>query len=237
MSAEPFIAIRDLKRHFKLGDTIVRALDGIDLDIRRGELICMMGPSGSGKSTLLNLLGGLDSPSEGTIVVGGKNTTTLDDNGLAQYRRQQIGFVFQSFNLIPTMTALQNVIYPLIFSGVPLAERRERAQALLEQVGLTDRAHHKPTELSGGQQQRVALARALVNHPQILLGDEPTGNLDTKTGQEILDLLRMLNQAGQTVVLATHDVRVSAYATKTVHLLDGRIISEDVNPTTTEEAS
>lgn len=237
MSAEPFISIRGLKRHFKLGDTIVRALDGIDLDIRRGELICMMGPSGSGKSTLLNLLGGLDSPSEGTIVVGGKNTTTLDDNGLAQYRRQQIGFVFQSFNLIPTMTALQNVIYPLIFSGVPPVERRERAQTLLEQVGLTDRAHHKPTELSGGQQQRVALARALVNHPQILLGDEPTGNLDTKTGQEILDLLRMLNQAGQTVVLATHDVRVSAYATKTVHLLDGRIISEDANPTTTEEAS
>jgi putative ABC transport system ATP-binding protein len=237
MSAEPFIAIRGLKRHFKLGDTIVRALDGIDLDIRRGEFICMMGPSGSGKSTLLNLLGGLDSPSEGTIVVGGKNTTMLDDNGLALYRRQQIGFVFQSFNLIPTMTALQNVIYPLIFSGVPLAERRERAQTVLAQVGLTDRAHHKPTELSGGQQQRVALARALVNHPQILLGDEPTGNLDTKTGQEILDLLRMLNRAGQTVVLATHDVRVSAYATKTIRLLDGRIISEDANPTTTEETS
>jgi putative ABC transport system ATP-binding protein len=225
-----FIAIRGLKRRFKLGDTIVRALDGIDLDIQRGEFLCLMGPSGSGKTTLLNVLGGLDTPDEGSIMVEGLPIEKLDANALAHYRRQKIGFVFQTFNLIPTMTALENVEFPMIFAGTPVAERRRRAMQLLQQVGLGDRMYHKPTELSGGQQQRVALARALANSPQIVLGDEPTGNLDTKTGEEIMNLLSELNRLGQTIIIVTHDPRISAYATRTIHLLDGCIVSEEIAP-------
>jgi putative ABC transport system ATP-binding protein len=225
-----FIEIRDLKRHFKLGDTLVRALDGVDLDVQRGELLCLMGPSGSGKTTLLNLLGGLDTPDEGVIVVDGRDISTLDENELATYRQQAVGFVFQSFNLIPSMTALENVEFPMIFARLSPAERRTRALAALEQVGLSDRTHHRPTELSGGQQQRVAMARALVNQPAILLGDEPTGNLDTKTGVEVLDMLQALNQQGQTIILVTHDPRTSAYATRTIHLLDGKIVGDEVAP-------
>ncbi len=231
MSDQPaFIALRGLKRRFRLGDTIIRALDGIDLDIQRGELLCLMGPSGSGKTTLLNVLGGLDRPDEGSITVDGLQIERLDANALAHYRRQKVGFVFQTFNLIPTMTALENVEFPMIFAGTPVAERRRRAMELLEQVGLGDRMHHKPTELSGGQQQRVALARALVNAPQIVLGDEPTGNLDTKTGEEIMILLSGLNRLGQTIVIVTHDPRISAHATRTVHMLDGCIVSEEIAP-------
>jgi len=231
MSDQPaFIAVRGLKRRFRLGDTIIRALDGIDLDIQRGEFLCLMGPSGSGKTTLLNVLGGLDRPDEGSITVDGLQIERLDANALAHYRRQKVGFVFQTFNLIPTMTALENVEFPMIFAGTPMTERRRRAMELLEQVGLGDRMHHKPTELSGGQQQRVALARALVNAPQIVLGDEPTGNLDTKTGEEIMSLLSQLNRLGQTIVIVTHDPRISAYATRTVHMLDGCIVSEEIAP-------
>ncbi len=225
-----FIEIRDLKRHFKLGDTLVRALDGVDLNVQRGELLCLMGPSGSGKTTLLNLLGGLDTPDEGVIVVDGRDISTLDENELATYRQQAVGFVFQSFNLIPSMTALENVEFPMIFARLSPAERRARALAALEQVGLSDRTHHRPTELSGGQQQRVAMARALVNQPAILLGDEPTGNLDTKTGVEVLDMLQALNEQGQTIILVTHDPRTSAYATRTIHLLDGKIVGDEVAP-------
>jgi putative ABC transport system ATP-binding protein len=221
------IAISGLKRHYRMGDTIVRAIDGVDLTIDEGEFLCLMGPSGSGKSTLLNLLGGLDSPDEGSIVVGGREITRLDENGLAAYRQKQVGFVFQSYNLIPTMTALQNVEYPMIFSGVSRQARRERAIRLLTEVGLGDRLDHKPTEMSGGQQQRVAAARSMVNQPTILLGDEPTGNLDTKTGEEILSLFSRLNQGGQTLVVVTHDVRVTRYATRTIHMLDGRIVSDN----------
>ncbi len=223
-----FITIRNLKRYYRMGGTIVKALDGVDLDVARGELLCLMGPSGSGKSTLLNLLGGLDTPDDGTIVVAGRDISTLDENELAAYRRQSVGFVFQSFNLIPTMTALENVEFPMVFAGLPPAERRERAKGVLELVGLGDRINHRPTELSGGQQQRVAIARALVNQPAILLGDEPTGNLDSKTGLEILDMLQQLNHQGQTIILVTHDPRTSSYATRTVHMLDGRIVTEDV---------
>jgi putative ABC transport system ATP-binding protein len=231
MSDQPaFIAVRGLKRRFRLGDAIIRALDGIDLDIQRGEFLCLMGPSGSGKTTLLNVLGGLDRPDEGSITVDGLQIERLDANALAHYRRQKVGFVFQTFNLIPTMTALENVEFPMIFAGTPMTERRRRAMELLEQVGLGDRMHHKPTELSGGQQQRVALARALVNAPQIVLGDEPTGNLDTKTGEEIMSLLSQLNRLGQTIVIVTHDPRISAYATRTVHMLDGCIVSEEMAP-------
>ena len=225
-----FITIQGLKRHFTLGDTIVRALDGVDLTIERGELLCLMGPSGSGKTTLLNAVGGLDQPDEGSIVVAGKDITRLDENRLAVYRQKQVGLIFQSFNLIPTMTALQNVEYPMIFAGVSAGKRRERALELLAQLGLSDRVAHKPTELSGGQQQRVAIARALINHPQILLGDEPTGNLDSKTGEDIMDLLQSLNRQGQTMILVTHDPRVSGYATRTIHMLDGHIVPNGAAP-------
>jgi putative ABC transport system ATP-binding protein len=227
---EEFIVVRGLARRFVLGDNVVKALDGVDLTIERGELLCLMGPSGSGKTTLLNVVGGLDKPDAGSVVVAGSDISTLDDNRLAAYRRKQIGLIFQSFNLIPTMTALQNVAYPMIFAGVPPAQRRERATALLGQVGLADRIGHKPTELSGGQQQRVSIARALINRPQILLGDEPTGNLDSKTGEDILSLLQSLNREGQTMILVTHDPRVSGHATRTIHMLDGRIVPNGAAP-------
>jgi len=223
---ESFIVIRDLRRTYRLGDTVVRALDGINLDIERGDFLVLMGPSGSGKSTLLNLLGGLDRPDGGTLIVDGRDVSTLDQNELALYRQRSVGFVFQSFNLIPTMTALENVAFPMSFSGGPPAERNARAAELLDALGLADRKHHKPTEMSGGQQQRVALARALVNHPTILLADEPTGNLDSKTGEEILQLLKELNERGQTIIVVTHDPRIADYARKTVHLLDGKIVSD-----------
>jgi putative ABC transport system ATP-binding protein len=218
------IEITGLIRHYKMGDNVVKALDGVDLVVEKGEFLCLMGPSGSGKSTLLNMIGGLDSPDAGQIVVNGRDISTLDENDLAAYRQQEIGFVFQTFNLIPTMTALQNVEYPLVFAHTSRSERRLRALELLEQVGLDDRVEHKPTEMSGGQQQRVAVARGLVNRPAILLGDEPTGNLDSKTGEEILNVLFELNQSGQTMILVTHDARVANYASRTVNMLDGRII-------------
>jgi ABC-type lipoprotein export system ATPase subunit len=222
----PLIEISRLERHFKMGDTVVKALDGVDLTVAAGEFLCLMGPSGSGKSTLLNQIGGLDSPDAGQICVDGQQITSLDEDGLALYRRRQVGFVFQSFNLIATLTALLNVEYPMVFAGIPRQERRERATRLLAEVGLADRMRHKPTELSAGQQQRVALARALVNEPKILLADEPTGNLDSKTGAQILSLLRQLRERGKTIVLVTHDPAVSNYATRTIHMLDGRICEE-----------
>ena len=226
-SEADFIIIRDLARHYRLGDTVVRALDGINLNVARGEFLVLMGPSGSGKSTLLNLLGGLDRPDAGTLVVNGRNVASLDQNELALYRQRSVGFVFQSFNLIPTMTAQENVAFPMIFAGTVPAERRARSAELLERLGLADRAHHKPTELSGGQQQRVAMARALVNEPAILLADEPTGNLDSKTGEEILSLLKQLNAGGQTIIVVTHDPRIANYATRTLHLLDGKIVRDE----------
>ncbi len=221
------ISISGLRRYFRMGNTIVRALDGVDLTVEVGEFLCLMGPSGSGKSTLLNLLGGLDSPDEGSITVGAWEMAQLDQNGLADYRRDRVGFVFQSYNLIPTMTALQNVEYPMIFAGIPRQRRQKRAAELLAAVGLKDRLNHRPTEMSGGQQQRVAIARSLVNRPTILLCDEPTGNLDTRTGEEILTLFTRLNQDGQTLIVVTHDPRVAGYASRTVHMLDGRIISDN----------
>ena len=237
MSEAPFITVRGLKRYYTMGETIVKALDGVDVDVRRGEFLCLMGPSGSGKSTLLHLLGGLDTSDTGEIVVDGMNITHLDENSLAAYRQKHVGFMFQSFNLIPTMTALQNVAYPMVFASVSTGERRRRAEVLLKRVGLGDRMDHKPTELSGGQQQRVAIARSMVNRPQIILGDEPTGNLDSKTGTEIMGILRALNEAGQTLVLVTHDPRVTEYATRTIHMLDGKIINEEVRSTPVQEGS
>lgn len=222
-----FITIRNLKRYYRMGGTIVKALDGVDLDVERGELLCLMGPSGSGKSTLLNLLGGLDTPDDGTIMVAGRDISTLDENELAAYRRQSVGLVFQSFNLIPTMTALENVEFPMVFAGLSPAERRERAKEVLELVGLGDRINHRPTELSGGQQQRVAIARALVCEPALLLADEPTGNLDSRTSHEIMGLLVELNRAGLTIVMVTHEPDIAAYARREVRFRDGRILADE----------
>ncbi|MBN1487414.1 MAG: ABC transporter ATP-binding protein [Anaerolineae bacterium] len=222
----PFITIQDLHRDFKMGDQVVHALDGVSMTIDKGEFIAIMGPSGSGKSTLMHLLGGLDQANSGRIQVNGYEITALDENDLAIYRSSEIGFIFQAFHLIATMTALQNVEFPMIFTRVPAQERHARAQALLERVGLADRTHHKPSELSGGQQQRVAIARALANDPGIILADEPTGNLDTHTGKEVMDLLTQLNQdEGRTIVIVSHDPSVTQYTTRNIHLLDGKIVT------------
>ncbi len=219
------IRVESLHRDFTMGTETIHALDGITTTVAAGEFLAVMGPSGSGKSTLLYLLGGLDRPTAGEIWVRGEEIGVLDENALAVYRRQEIGFVFQSFYLIPTMTAWQNVEFPMIFAQAPAAERRARAGKLLSAVGLADRMEHKPTELSGGQQQRVAIARALANNPTIILADEPTGNLDTRTGTEILELLARLNhEEGRTIVAVSHDPAVAAYATRTLQLLDGKIV-------------
>ena len=197
---------------------------GVDLEVEQGEFVCLFGPSGSGKSTLLNLIGGLDRFVSGRIQVDQYDLGTLDENELALFRRNQIGFIFQSYNLIPTLTATANVELPLVFAGCELHERRERARAALEQVGLAKRADHRPTELSGGEQQRVAVARALINRPRLVLGDEPTGNLDTKTGQDIIELLKELNRRDdQTFIIVTHNPEVSEYADRILTLRDGVI--------------
>jgi putative ABC transport system ATP-binding protein len=218
------IRVKELHRDFVMGDQVVHALDDLTAEVLAGEFLAIMGPSGSGKSTLLYLLGGLDRPTAGEIWINETEISTMDENALADYRRREIGFIFQSFFLIPTMTARQNVEFPMIFAQVPPDERRTRAEALLDQVGLGDRMEHKPTELSGGQQQRVAVARALANDPQIILADEPTGNLDTHTGAAIMELLAALNREhGRTILVVSHDPRVTDYTTRALHLLDGRL--------------
>jgi putative ABC transport system ATP-binding protein len=226
MSEQPVIQIRDLKKTFTMGKQKVHALAGVDLDIAPGSLTVVMGPSGSGKSTLLYLLGGLDRSTSGTIQVNGRFLNQMDENDLGLFRRISVGFIFQSFNLIPSMTALQNVIFPMRFTGVSTNERQKRAARLLSQVGLAKRALHRPTELSGGQQQRVAIARALVNNPPIILADEPTGNLDTVSGFGIMKLLSRLNQEGRTVIVVTHDMRMCQFASNIIYLLDGLTVNE-----------
>jgi len=221
-----FIRIRDLRKSFIMGRETVHALAGINLEIEAGTFTAVMGPSGSGKSTLLYLLGGLDRPTSGQIEVNDQKLEALDENALAVFRRKTIGFIFQSFNLIATMTATDNVAFPMRFASLPSAQRRARALELLKQVGLEKRAYHKPTELSGGQQQRVAVARALVNNPQLILADEPTGNLDTHSGQTIMQLLSELHKQGRTVLVVTHDPRMARYATHTVYLLDGVVVTK-----------
>lgn len=205
----------------------MRALDGLDLDIDAHTFTVVMGPSGSGKSTLLYLLGGLDRATSGQISVDGARLDEMDENALALFRRRTMGFVFQSFNLIPSMTALENVAFPMQFAGVTSAQRKQQARNLLKQVGLENRAEHRPTELSGGQQQRVAIARALVNNPSLILADEPTGNLDTSSGAAVMQLLSDLHNAGRTVLVVTHDPRMTRFATHKIFLLDGRIVSEE----------
>jgi putative ABC transport system ATP-binding protein len=207
-----------------MGPTIVSAVAGIDLEIERGEAVALVGPSGSGKSTLLNLVGGLDRPTSGEIWVDGENIAKAPARRLVEHRRRRIGFVFQSFNLLPQRTALENVEVPLMVDGVPRAERRDRARELLEKIGLGPRTGHRPSELSGGEQQRVAIARALANKPIILLADEPTGNLDSATGAEVMHLLRDLNAEGLTLILVTHDSSVAAYANRIVRLRDGKVV-------------
>ena len=227
MNQHSFIQVRGLHRHFQMGAEIVHALDGVDATIEQGEFMGIIGPSGSGKSTLLYLIGGLDQPTSGEIWVDGTDIAALDENHLAQYRQKSIGFIFQSFNLIPTMTAMQNVEFPMIFARVLPHEREERAKRMLEMVGLGDRIHHKPTELSGGQQQRVSIARSLVNNPDIILADEPTGNLDSKSGGEVINILQRLNQEeGRTIILVTHDQSLLAATTRHIQILDGRILAD-----------
>jgi len=222
---DTFVRISDLRKTYVMGRVKVKALDGVDLDIPPASFMVVMGPSGSGKSTLLHLLGGLDRPSAGHIEVGGQSLETLDENALAVFRRRMVGFIFQSFNLISSMTAADNVAFPMQFARVARRDRKTRSLELLKQVGLDDRAGHRPTELSGGQQQRVAIARALVNDPQLILADEPTGNLDTASGMSIMQTLSNLHQSGRTVVVVTHDARMTQVATHVVELLDGRIVN------------
>ncbi len=220
------ITVENLKKHYVMGNETVRALDGINLEIEAGEYIAIMGASGSGKSTLMNLLGCLDTPSEGSYVLKNKEVRGMDDLELSRIRNEEIGFVFQTFNLLPRSSALANVELPLIYSNISRKNRRELAEKALEKVGLKDRMFHRPNELSGGQRQRVALARALVNNPSIILADEPTGNLDSSTSEEIMDLLDSLNEQGNTLIVVTHEDEVGARARRLIKLRDGRIIEE-----------
>jgi putative ABC transport system ATP-binding protein len=219
---------RDLKKHYRMGETTVRALDGVSMSVRDGEFVGLLGPSGSGKSTLLNLIAGLDRPTEGSLRVFDEDLARMSREALSQHRRRNVGIIFQSFNLVPTMSALDNVALAMMFAGVPRPEREQRAGQLLDSVGLADRRAHRPRELSGGEQQRVAIARALANAPHILLADEPTGNLDSRTSREILELLRQLNERDRkTVIMVTHDPALAQqYAHRTISLLDGKIVSE-----------
>jgi putative ABC transport system ATP-binding protein len=226
-SRTPLIRVESLHRNYQMGHTTVHALDGVDLTVEQGEFLSILGPSGSGKSTLLHLVGGLERPTSGRIWVGGREVTALDENQLAAYRRQEVGFVFQAFNLVSTMTALQNVAFPMFFARVPPAQRQERARHLLELVDLADRVDHQPTELSGGEQQRVAIARALANDPSTILADEPTGNLDSQTGAEVMSVLEKLNQEqGRTIIVVSHDPTVMDFVKRSVHLLDGRLTDD-----------
>ncbi len=220
------IELLDVHKRYMLGSYEVRALRGVDLSVERGEMLAVIGPSGSGKTTLLEILGCLSRPSAGSVRMEGRDVAELDGRGLARLRGREIGFVFQSFNLLPRLTALENVELPLGYARVRRRERRERALAALERVGLAERAAHRPSELSGGQIQRVAVARALVNEPSIVLADEPTGNLDTKTGQEILALFSQLHEEGNTIVIVTHDTRIAELAPRCVQLQDGRIAAD-----------
>lgn len=224
--ANQLIKISDLKRNFVLGSETIYVLKGIDLEINKGEYVALMGPSGSGKSTLMNLLGCLDTPTSGTYILNGKDVSKMHDDELAEIRNKEIGFVFQTFNLMPRTTALDNVALPMVYAGYSKSERNERATEVLTQVGLAERMDHKPNELSGGQRQRVAVGRALVNKPSIILADEPTGNLDSKTSEEIMGLFNEIHQNGNTVILVTHEEEIAAYAHRIIRLRDG-IIEKD----------
>lgn len=220
------IRISGIKKIYRLGAQQVKALDGVDITIRRNEYVAIMGPSGSGKSTMMNILGCLDSPTEGSYILNGTDVSKMDDNRLADVRNNEIGFVFQSFNLLPKYSSLENVALPLIYAGVPKEERMKRARTALESVGLGERMEHKPSELSGGQRQRVAVARALINNPSIILADEPTGNLDTKTSVEIMNLFEQIYNNGNTVIVVTHEEDIAQHARRIIRLRDGKVESD-----------
>ncbi|MCK4272001.1 ABC transporter ATP-binding protein [bacterium] len=222
------IEIKNITKIYHVGTVAVPALQSINLQIESNEYLSIMGPSGSGKSTLMNILGCLDTPTGGTYNFKGREIAGLDDNQLAEIRNREIGFVFQTFNLLPRATALHNVELPLIYNGTPARERRKTAREALEAVGLSDRAHHRPNELSGGQRQRVAIARALVNQPSVILADEPTGNLDSKTGEEIMQVFEQIHQAGNTIILVTHEEYIAEHTQRSIRLLDGKVASDEI---------
>jgi len=224
----PVIEAQGLERDFVMGDTVVRALRGVDLKIDPGEYVAIIGPSGSGKTTLMNLIGCLDTPTSGRYVLDGQEVSAMDDDSLSHVRNEKIGFVFQTFNLLPRATALDNVALPLVYADASRKERREAARRALERVELADRMDHRPDQLSGGQRQRVAIARALVNEPKLLLADEPTGALDQRTGAEIIKLFEQLNQEGVTIVIVTHDPAIAARTRRQVRIVDGQIVSDEV---------
>jgi putative ABC transport system ATP-binding protein len=224
----PAVETRELTRHYRMGETVVKALDGVSLSVQEGEFLALVGTSGSGKSTLLNLVAGLDQPTSGTLQISGQDMSAMSSEELSGHRRRNVGIIFQSFNLISTMSAVENVALSMMFAGVPRVEREREAVRLLESMGLAGRLRHRPKEMSGGEQQRVAISRALANNPSILLADEPTGNLDSRTARDIMELLKNLNEKGsKTVILVTHDaVLASSYARRTVTLMDGTIRSD-----------
>ena len=223
---DPIIGLKDIQKSYFMGNQAIPVLKGINLDIFKNEYVALMGPSGSGKSTLMNILGCLDSPTAGLYMLNGLDVSKMHDNELAEVRNKEIGFVFQQFNLLPRLSAAENVALPLVYAGISKKERLERALEVLEKVGLADRSHHKPNELSGGQIQRVAIARALVNNPAIILADEPTGNLDSKTGIEVMEIFAKIQDAGNTVILVTHEEDIAAYAKRIVRLRDGIMESD-----------
>jgi putative ABC transport system ATP-binding protein len=223
------IALRNVEKVYDMGQTRVRALDGVSLDVERGEYVAIMGPSGSGKSTLMNIVGCLDTPTSGSYLLNGREIAHMDDDELAGIRNHEIGFIFQTFNLLSRADAIKNVELPLVYSGLSRQEREERARSALQAVGLGDRLHHRPNELSGGQRQRVAIARALVNRPSILLADEPTGNLDSKTGEEIMGLIAELHARGNTIILVTHEPTLAIQAARVVRLHDGAVVSDSTH--------
>ncbi len=229
--SDQVIGIEGIRKVYRLGNQTVNALDGVDLSICRNEYVAIMGPSGSGKSTMMNILGCLDTPSSGKYVLNGTDVSCMDDSQLADVRGNEIGFVFQSFNLLPRYSSLENVALPLIYRGVPKAKREELARKALESVGLAERVNHKPNELSGGQRQRVAVARALINNPSIILADEPTGNLDTKTSIEIMKLFEQIYRSGNTIIVVTHEEDIARHARRIIRLRDGKIESDSVNET------
>jgi len=232
----PLIETRDLWKTYVMGDEEIHALRGVSISIERGEYVAIMGPSGSGKSTLMNLIGCLDTPSKGTYLLNGKMVSEMNDNELARIRNEEIGFVFQTFNLLPRASALHNVELPLVYAGMSKSARLEQAKAAIEKVELTHRMSHKPNELSGGQRQRVAIARALVNNPSILLADEPTGNLDSKTGVEIMALFARLHEAGNTIIVVTHEADIAAYAHRVIAIRDGEV-AKDIRQTPVNPAA